>query len=143
MFNQSSVNPLLLTLFVLFFLTHSAFLQPLLSPPSFPSQPNLSISNQPVPNPCLNNLQPFFFFSSGTTANHFFSNHLTMFSCLQTPPSPPVSLDQMCCLPTSHLGGELCRGSVVPSIVFMIFITYCIYTVGCSDFFTFKMRLIQ
>ena len=25
-------------------------------------------------------------------------------------PPPPVFLDQMCCLPTAHLGGELCRG---------------------------------
>ena len=31
-------------------------------------------------------------------------------------PSPPCFfLDQMCCLPTAHLGGELCRGSVVLS----------------------------
>ena len=31
------------------------------------------------------------------------------FFCFPSPP-PPVFLDQMCCLPTAHLGGELCRG---------------------------------
>ena len=61
-FNQPSFNPLLPTLFVLFFPQPFSLLQPIFSPYSFTSQPNLSLNNQPVPNPCLNNLQPFFSF---------------------------------------------------------------------------------
>ena len=92
----------------------------------------------------LNNLFHFSFlqpFANKQPSNSFFlaTSLPTAFFCFLLSsifnsfialfPSPLFFLDQMCCLPTTHLGGEPCRGSVVPSSrysVYVIFITYCI-----------------
>ena len=89
-FNQPSFNPILLPCLLYFFLTTQPACNQL-----------MSYTQQPIP-PTL----PFFYDQAHLQPNVSF---LCSFNCFLAllPPPPLFFLDQMCCLQTAHLGGEL------------------------------------
>ena len=89
-----------------------------------------------------------FFFATCLPPAIFFLQLSSIFNWFLAlfPPPPLFFLDQMCCLPTAHLGGELCRGSGVPSSrysVYVIFITYCTYAALCISVWNISFLLGQ